>query len=212
MQSHLVNDIFDILSKEIPNPKTELNYSNPFTLLVAVVLSAQSTDKAVNKVTDSLFQIIKQPQDILDLGIDNLEKHIKSIGLYKTKAKNIYNLSYDILHKYNGEIKNDKKMLLSLSGVGIKTANVILNTLFNEETIAVDTHVSRVSIRLNLTKSNNLAIIEQDLLQTIPKKYLQNAHNLLILHGRYICKSKKPKCKDCKINHLCFFFKKEASF
>jgi endonuclease-3 len=99
-------------------------------------------------------------------------------------------------------------MLLSLSGVGIKTANVILNTLFNEETIAVDTHVSRVSIRLNLTKSNNLAIIEQDLLQTIPKKYLQNAHNLLILHGRYICKSKKPNCKDCKINHLCFFFNK----
>jgi endonuclease-3 len=208
MQEPIVNDIFDILSKEIPNPKTELNYKNPFTLLVAVVLSAQSTDKAVNKVTDSLFQIIKNPQDILDLGIDNLEKYIKSIGLYKTKAKNIYNLSYDLLYKYNGEIKNDKKMLLSLSGVGIKTANVVLNTLFNEETIAVDTHVSRVAMRLNLTKSNNLVIIEQDLLQTIPKKYLQNAHNLLVLHGRYTCKSKKPNCKDCKINHLCFFFNK----
>ena len=200
-----VDMIFDLFLTHNNSPKTELLYNTLFELLIAVVLSAQATDVSVNKVTKSLFKIANTPEQMILLSQDELEKHINSIGLYKTKAKNIINLSKKIIVNYNSVVPDNYNDLIMLDGVGRKTANVILNAWFNKPTIAVDTHVFRVSNRLGLVHSNNMTQVELTLQNIIKKKYINNAHNWLVLHGRYICKSQKPLCNSCFLSHLCSF-------
>ena len=202
MDLNTINQIFTIFSSLSKEPKTELNYINNFTLTVAVVLSAQSTDISVNKATFELFKKHKNPEDFLELGENNLKKYIKTIGLYNTKAKNIIALSRILVDKYNSNIPEKFDDLVNLPGVGRKTANVILNCAFKQPTIAVDTHVARVSTRIGLTLEKIPEKIEIDLLKKIPKIWLQNAHHWLILHGRYICKARKPESTKCPICHL----------
>lgn len=208
MNSELVNIIFSTLLANNPNPKTELNYENHFTLLIAVVLSAQATDISVNKATKELFKIIKEPKDIISLGEDNLKKYIKNIGLYNSKAKNILLLSKMLLSDYNNKIPCSLEELQKLPGVGRKTANVVLQVAFGMPTIAVDTHVFRVSNRIGVTNAKNPKEVELQLLEIVPVEYLQYAHHLLILHGRYICKAIKPLCYKCVINSYCKFTNK----
>lgn len=205
MNKNIAKDIFTKLSYTITNPTTELIFHNNYCLLVAVVLSAQSTDKAVNKATESLFKIADTPEKMILLGENKLINYIKSIGLYKTKAKNVIELSKILINKFNGEIPNNFDDLINLPGVGAKTANVILNTAFNQPTIAVDTHVFRVSKRIGLSNKNTTTAVEKDLLKRVPKEFILIAHHLLILHGRYTCKAKKPLCDNCVINKLCKF-------
>lgn len=195
--------IFDILDNYIPNPLTELEYSTPYTFLVAVILSAQSTDKGVNKATKALFKKVDNPQKMLDFGIDNLKEHIKTIGLYNNKAKNIMLMSKDLVEKFNGEVPRDREALESLAGVGRKTANVILNVLWNEPVIAVDTHVIRVSNRLEMSNSQNPIKIENDLNKLLPDNYKRLANHLLVLFGRYTCKAQRPLCEQCPISSFC---------
>mgnify|MGYP000617891593 CR=1 FL=1 len=197
--------IFEIFSSTI-DPKTELNYSNEFELLIAVVLSAQSTDKMVNKVTQQLFMNYKTPQDFLSLSLQELQDKIKQIGLYKTKAKNILILCNSLVFEYNSKVPNTFEELIKLAGVGRKTANVILNELFDKPTIAVDTHVFRVSRRIGLSNSTSILKVEDDLLKLVPDKYKKNAHHYLVLHGRYVCKALKPLCNNCNINQYCTFY------
>ena len=203
MNKTKVAEIFNILTQNIKNPTSELNYHNLFTLLVAVVLSAQATDSGVNKATANLFSIIKTPQDILNLGEDALIENIKSIGLYKSKAKHIMQTSAILVNEYQGEVPNTLEKLIKLPGVGRKTANVVLNVYFNQPTMPVDTHIFRLSHRIGLSNGKDVLQVEKDLLKIIPKQYLQKAHHLLILHGRYICKAKKFDCNTCCINKLC---------
>lgn len=198
-----VEDIFKRLQQVNPFPKTDLEYTNNYTLLVAVVLSAQSTDKGVNKATRSLFQKIVTPQDMLDFGLDNLKESIKTIGLYNNKALNILKLSRQLIERHNSIIPNSQKDLEALSGVGRKSANVILNVCFKEPFIAVDTHVFRVSHRLCLSDGKNPLSVENDLINCIPKKYQDKAGHWLVLHGRYVCKAKKPSCAICVLNDIC---------
>lgn len=198
-----VNRIFQILSQSDPNPSTELNYINDFTLLIAVVLSAQTTDKGVNKVTDKLFKVAKTPVEMLDLGVDNVQNYISSIGLYRNKSKHLISISEDLIKLHNTKVPNNRKDLQALSGVGQKTASVVLNTLFNHNTIAVDTHVFRVSHRLGLSQSNTADKVEKDLEKIIPEKYKRYAHHWLILLGRYTCKARNPQCAKCIINMEC---------
>ena len=205
MDLSTINQIFTIFSSLSKEPKTELNYINNFTLTVAVVLSAQSTDISVNKATFELFKKHKKPEDFLELGENNLKKYIKTIGLYNTKAKSIIALSRILVDKYNSNIPEKFDDLVNLPGVGRKTANVILNCAFKQPTMAVDTHVARVSTRIGLTLEKIPEKIEIDLLKKIPKIWLQNAHHWLIIHGRYICKAKKPECTKCPICHLCVY-------
>ncbi len=195
--------IFDTLVKEIPSPKTELDYTNHYTLLVAIVLSAQSTDIGVNKATKKLFETVSNPSEMLTLGEEALKGHIKTIGLYNAKAKNIIKLSEILVNEYHSKVPENFDQLISLPGVGRKTANVFLNCACNIPTIAVDTHVARVSFRLGLTSHKDPYKIEQDLLQIIPSNHLQDAHHLLILHGRYVCQARKPKCELCPIEKFC---------
>ena len=196
------NEIFTILSKEFIHPQTELKYVNSFTFAIAVLLSAQSTDKQVNKITESLFQEASDAKSFLQ--INNLEDKIKSIGLYKTKAKNIILLCKRLEQEFNGEIPNNLEDLISLPGIGRKSANVILNTIFNHNTIAVDTHVNRVAKRLKLAKDNDSVLeVEQQLNNKIPNEWKKDAHNYLILHGRYICTAKNPKCHQCPLSNIC---------
>ena len=190
-----------------PKPKCSLDYVNAYTLLVAIILSAQSTDKGVNKATPALFDKVQSPGDMLDLGIDELKEHIKTIGLYNNKAKAIISLSGDLLEKFNGEVPRDRKDLESLAGVGRKTANVFLNSFYLEPVMGVDTHVSRVSQRLGFSKSDKPLKIEQDLEKVIPNEYKTYASHWLVLHGRYICRAKKPDCEHCSISDCCPFFK-----
>jgi len=200
-----VDEIFERLSKQRPSPKIELEYKNNFTLFVAVVLSAQSTDKGVNKVTPALFEIADDPYKMLMLGEGGLKDHIKSIGLYNSKAKNIMNACQIMIDEYNSQLPDNFEDLCKLPGVGRKSANVLLNSLFNEPTIAVDTHVFRVSNRLGLCKTKNPDATEFALNKKISVRWKKYAHHWLVLHGRYICKARKPICGECVIYDLCKF-------
>ena len=205
LQGESINKIFSLLQKQFPNPKTSLKYRNKFTLLIAVLLSAQCTDKNVNNVTKNIFKQYYKPNDYVKLGIKKITKLIKSIGLYNNKAKNIFNLSKQILQKYNGRIPNTFEDLYELPGVGRKTANVVLNEAFQRPTIAVDTHIFRVANRIQLAPGKNPDEVERKLLKIIPKKYIRKAHHQLLLHGRYTCKARKPVCFECIINKFCKF-------
>jgi len=205
MNKESINAIFNELIKSNPNPKTELAYTNTFTLLIAVVLSAQATDISVNKATKDLFNLVSTPKDMLDLGEEKLKTYIKTIGLYNNKAKNIIALSSVLLQNYNGEVPKELEDLENLPGVGRKTANVVLNIAFNKPTIAVDTHVFRVSNRIGLANGCSPLEVEKQLLSVVPNKFKLSAHHLLILHGRYICKAKKPLCYSCPIEKFCEF-------
>ncbi len=207
MNKNKINKIFENLAKNISNPSTELKYKNPFTFLVSVVLSAQATDKSVNFATKELFKVVKNPKDIVSLGERKLKSYIKTIGLYNSKAKNIINLSKILIKDYNNKIPGEFDLLTSLPGVGNKTASVYQNEILNIPRIAVDTHVFRVSNRIGLVKTNNPDDTQKKLESIIPKKWLKSAHHLLILHGRYTCKSQKPLCGDCVIFKQCGYIK-----
>jgi endonuclease III len=202
-------ELFRRLAEAIPDPKTELAYTTPFELLVAVVLSAQSTDKGVNLATAKLFPVANTPRTIAALGIEGLEKYVKTIGLYRGKAKNIVALSRILLEKHGGEVPRLREALEELPGVGRKTANVILNTAFGESTLAVDTHVFRVANRTGLAPGKDPLEVETKLMKVVPKQYLRHAHHYLILHGRYTCVAKKPLCARCPIFAQCEFREKK---
>ena len=203
-----VDEAFRIMAEVQANPKTELEFTNPYTLLVAVALSAQATDISVNKATKSLFEKADNPQSMLDLGLEEIRAHIKTIGLFNTKAKNVVALSRQLLEKHDGQVPRDRQALEALPGVGRKTANVVLNEAFGEPTIAVDTHIFRVSNRTGIAPGKDVLVVERELLRRVPKMYKQGAHHWLILHGRYICKARKPECGQCAIRHLCLFRQK----
>ncbi len=205
MNKKNIDQIFQIWQKENPHPKTELIFTNNYTLLVAVVLSAQSTDVGVNKATKALFKIADTPEKMLKLGEKNLKKYINTIGLYNGKAANIIKLSQDLIDKFNSEVPQDFESLKSLAGVGQKTANVVLNCAFGHPTIAVDTHVFRVGNRIGFINETTPEKAELALLKTIPKKWQTHAHHWMILHGRYVCKARKPECERCKIEKFCEF-------
>ena len=195
--------IFSRLAAANPSPQGELDHVNPYTLLVAVVLSAQATDKGVNRATAGLFRKVKTPRQMLDLGEEGLIGHIKTIGLFRAKAKNVIQLSRDLIDRHDGEVPQSREELESLPGVGRKTANVVLNMAFGQPTMAVDTHVFRVSHRLGLAKGKTPLAVEEELLKVIPGKFMQHAHHWLILHGRYTCLARGPKCGECPIHDLC---------
>ena len=197
--------IIQLLNKTIKKPETSLKYRNQFTLLASVVLSAQCTDTNVNNVTRNIYKKYYTPKHFVNLGIAKIKKMIKSIGLFNTKAKNLYNLSKILIEKHKSKIPNNFEDLINLPGVGRKTANVVLNAAFNKPTIAVDTHVFRVSNRTGLTKGKNPSQVEEQLLKIIPNQYLKKAHHLILLHGRYTCKSRKPLCEKCVINKICLY-------
>ncbi len=197
--------IFSILKSSNPKPTTELNYRSNFELLVAVVLSAQATDVSVNKATAELYKIANTPQQIAKLGVTKLKKYIKNIGLYNSKAENVIKLSKILIAQHNSEVPDNREQLEALPGVGRKTANVVLNTAFGQPTIAVDTHIFRVSNRTGIAPGKNVLEVEKKLLKFVPDEYKLDAHHWLILHGRYTCKARTPDCNICKINHLCEF-------
>lgn len=196
-------EIFKRLSVAIPQPTTELAHSSTFELLIAVILSAQATDKGVNIATSKLFKVANTPQAIFDLGIAELESYIRTIGLYHNKAKNVIACCAQLIEKHDALVPNTRAALEALPGVGRKTANVILNTAFGQPTIAVDTHLFRLGNRTKLATGKNVLQVEQKYLKTIPKQFLQDAHHLLILHGRYTCTARNPKCGECCIVDLC---------
>jgi endonuclease-3 len=197
--------IFRVLEQKNPNPTTELQYNSNFELLISVILSAQATDVSVNKATTKLFTIANTPETIKKLGLRKLTGHIKSIGLFKTKAENILKTCSILIDKFDGEVPKNREDLESLPGVGRKTANVVMNTAFGIPTVAVDTHIFRVSNRTKIARGKSVLEVEKKLLKLIPQDFLQNAHHWLILHGRYTCKARTPLCKDCCIAHLCEF-------
>ena len=203
--------IFQRLTAEIPNPVTELHYQSAFELLIAVVLSAQATDKSVNKATEKLFAVANTPEAILQLGETGLKEFIKTIGLYNSKAANIIKLCEALLARHNGEVPSERAALEALAGVGRKTANVILNTAFDQPTIAFDTHIFRLANRTGLAPGKNVLDVEKKLEQVVPTDYLKPAHHLLILHGRYICTARKPLCNNCCIQELCEFSQKNLT-
>ena len=200
--------LIELLNKSIKNAKTSLKYRNQFTLLTSVVLSAQCTDVNVNNVTKSIYKKYYKPKHFVELGINKIRNLIKSIGLFNNKAKNLYYLSKILLEKYQSRVPNKFEELMLLPGVGRKTANVVLNEAFKKPTIAVDTHVFRVSNRTGLTKGNSPAQVEKQLLSILPSLHLKKAHHLILLHGRYVCKARKPLCKGCIIREICLYKKK----
>ncbi|SER09870.1 endonuclease-3 [Nitrosomonas sp. Nm51] len=210
MNSAIRHEIFACLKSANPHPATELEYRSHFELLIAVMLSAQATDKSVNLATRKLFASANTPQKILILGEEKLLELIKSIGLYKTKAKNILATCTILMQKYDSKVPGTREQLVQLPGVGRKTANVILNTAFGEPTIAVDTHIFRVANRTGLAHGKTALAVELKLLKVVPKAYRHDAHHWLILHGRYICKARKPECGRCMIYHLCEYKDKTA--
>ncbi|WP_243518088.1 MULTISPECIES: endonuclease III [unclassified Candidatus Cardinium] len=210
MKKPIVNKIFKILSHKNEHPRTELVYKNEFTLLVAVILSAQATDISVNIATKPLFEAYDTPEKMLRLGETGLKKYIQSIGLFNHKAKHIISLCNRLINEYNSRVPNHFDKLLQLPGVGRKTANVVLNCLFNQPTIAVDTHVFRVAKRLGLAKGNTPQKVENELLEVIDQQWRQHAHHWLILHGRYICKARKPNCIICPLKRYCAHYKELA--
>lgn len=201
--------IFQRLSAAIPNPTTELLHNSTFELLVAVILSAQATDKSVNIATRPLFAVANTPEAIFALGVAGLEDYIKSIGLYKTKAKNVIATCQQLIAQHQSQVPSTRAALEALPGVGRKTANVILNTAFGQPTIAIDTHLFRLGNRTKLAPGKNVLEVEKKFLSTIPKAFLKDAHHLLILHGRYVCTARKPKCATCCIEDLCEYGAKE---
>jgi endonuclease-3 len=203
VNQHKRSEIFERLAQAIPNPTTELKYRTPFELLVAVVLSAQATDKSVNQATEQLFQVANTPEKLLALGEEGLKRYIRGIGLYNTKAKNLINLARQLVERHGGQVPRTRKELEALPGVGRKTANVVLNTAFGEPTIAVDTHVFRVCNRTGLAPGKTVREVEEKLNRVTPPKFKQVAHHLLILLGRYICTARAPKCTKCPIVDLC---------
>ena len=211
MNSATVSSIFNALRNQNPEPKTELYYTNRYTLLVAIVLSAQSTDAGVNKATPALFAVADTPKKMFGLGENNLKEYIKTIGLFNSKAKNIIALSEKLEKEFGGKIPEDLEQLQTLAGVGRKTANVWLNCALGVPTIAVDTHVLRVSNRIGLVNAKTPEICEKQLNKIIPEEYKQHAHHWLILHGRYTCKARKPECNRCIIRNWCEYSEK-ASF
>ncbi|WP_020158303.1 endonuclease III [Methylobacter marinus] len=195
--------IFDRLAEAIPEPKTELRYETPFELLIAVVLSAQATDKGVNKATAKLFPVANTPETILALGLEGLKDYIRTIGLYNSKAANIMTLCQQLLDRHAGQVPRTREELEALAGVGRKTANVMLNTAFGQHTIAVDTHIFRVANRTGIAPGKNVLEVERKLEKWVPKQHKRDAHHLLILHGRYTCIARKPRCQSCVIEDLC---------
>ena len=200
---HEAGVFFGRLKEAMPAPKTELNYANAYTLLVAVVLSAQATDKGVNKATESLFKRVRSPEEMLQLGEEGLMGHIRTIGLYRNKAKNVVALSKMLVEQHDGEVPRDREALEALPGVGRKTANVVLNVAFGEKTIAVDTHIFRVANRTGLAPGKTPRDVEDGLMKIVPDAYVQHAHHWLILHGRYVCVARKPLCPTCVVRDLC---------
>jgi endonuclease-3 len=196
-------EIFKRFREANPHPTTELEYSTPFELLIAVLLSAQSTDVGVNKATRRLYPVANTPQAILDLGLDELKTYISTIGLYNNKAKNVIATCEILMNQYGGEVPREREALEALPGVGRKTANVVLNTAFGETAMAVDTHIFRVSNRTKIAPGKNVDVVEQKLLKFVPKEFLHDAHHWLILHGRYTCVARTPKCWNCIIADLC---------
>lgn len=205
MKKSHVDAFYSRLAKANPNPKSELNYVNVYTLVVSVVLSAQATDKGVNKATGPLFKIADTPQKMVELGEARLKNFVRTIGLYNTKAKNIIKLSQILLEKYNSNVPRTREMLEQLPGIGRKTANVVLNIAFDEPTIAVDTHIFRVANRTGLAPGKTPLAVEKKLEQITPSHWKQHAHHWLILHGRYVCKARKPMCSSCKVNEFCCY-------
>ena len=198
-----IAEMFERLRELNPNPETELEYSSPFELLIAVLLSAQATDVGVNKATRRLYPVANTPQAILDLGEEEVRRHISTIGLLNTKAKNVIATCRILVEKHGGEVPRDRAALEALPGVGRKTANVVLNTAFGEPTMAVDTHIFRLSNRTGLAPGKDVRAVEDALLKRVPAEYLKDAHHWLILHGRYVCKARKPECPACVIRDLC---------
>ena len=211
MDKSSINSVYRILAKKIGEPKTELNYRNPYTFLVSVVLSAQATDKSVNNATKDLFKVVKTPKDMVALGERKLKGYIKTIGLYNSKAKNVINLSKILIKDYKSKIPSECNDLTSLPGGGNKTASVYQNEILDIPRIAVDTHVYRVSNRVGLVKTKTADQTQEILEQITPKKWLKTAHHLLILHGRYTCKSQKPMCDQCVITKHCLYLKNEKN-
>lgn len=203
LQQEEIKEVFERFKKENPNPTSELKWTNSFTLLVSVVLSAQATDKSVNKATESLYKIADTPQKILSLGEVNLISYIKSIGLYKSKAKHIIELSKMLISEFDSKIPDNLEDLIKLPGVGRKTANVVLNVLFNKPTMPVDTHLLRISPKIGLAQGSTPLEIEKSLCARIPQEYMNHAHHWLILHGRYVCTARNPHCENCIINDIC---------
>ncbi len=203
MNKKIISEIFKRLSEANPEPKSELIYASDFELLIAVILSAQATDKQVNIVTQKLFPVANTPKKILELGEKGLKNLIRSIGLYNNKAKNIIACCKMLLDKFDGKVPDNSHDLQQLPGVGRKTANVVMNVAFGGEVIAVDTHIFRLGNRIGIAKGKNPLQVEQNLMKAVPKKYLKYAHHWLILHGRYICKAQTPQCMKCTINDLC---------
>ncbi|HEX7987782.1 MAG TPA: endonuclease III [Duganella sp.] len=201
-------EMFERFRAANPSPKTELEYTTPFELLIAVLLSAQATDVGVNKATRKLYPVANTPAKILELGEEELKSYIQTIGLYKTKAKNVIATCKILLEQHGGEVPHDRESLEALPGVGRKTANVVMNTAFGEPTMAVDTHIFRVSNRTGLAPGKNVDIVEQKLLRFVPKEFLQDAHHWLILHGRYTCKARRPECWNCIQQDLCDYRQK----
>lgn len=203
--------IFERLKRANPLPATELRYRTAFELLIAVMLSAQATDRSVNKATERLFRVANTPQAIIDLGLRRLKRHIKTIGLYNTKAANIMKTCRLLIDRHRGRVPRTREALEALPGVGRKTANVILNTAFGHPTIAVDTHIFRVANRTGLAPGKNVRIVEEKLDRFVPDRFKKDAHHWLILHGRYVCTARKPRCPDCPIVDLCEYRHKVAA-
>ena len=205
-----ITEFFTRLRGANPTPKSDLEYTNAYTLLVAVVLSAQATDEGVNRATKDLFQIIDTPEGMVDLGLEGLKQHIKTIGLYNTKAQNVIKLSEILIREHNSKVPDTRDALVALPGVGRKTANVVLNIIFQQPTMAVDTHIFRISNRTGLAPGKNVDAVEQNLLKRVPDEFMMCAHHWLILPGRYSCKARKPVCSDCIVSDLCHFKDKTA--
>ena len=205
-----IEECFQRLATRLPDPKTELDYSSPYTLLVAVVLSAQATDVGVNRATRGLYQVADTPQAMVALGVDGIAHHIRTIGLFNTKAKNVHRLSQILINEHDGEVPADRAALEALPGVGRKTANVVLNEAFGEPTIAVDTHIFRVGNRTGMAPGKTPDAVEAELVRRVPDSWKKGAHHWLILHGRYVCKARKPDCGACGIREFCLFKDKTA--
>lgn len=203
--------VIDILLELYPNAKAELNFSNPFELLIATILSAQTTDVQVNKVTEKLFKDYKTPQDFIKLSEEELAEKIKSLGFYKNKSKNILATCRILVEKYQGQVPDTREELMKLPGVGRKTANVVISNAFNKQAIAVDTHVFRVSNRIGLAHSDNVFDTEKDLMNNIDESMWSKAHHLLIFHGRRVCKSRKPLCEKCSLTDYCLYYKRKIN-
>lgn len=196
-------DVMERFKARNPDPKSELAWKDPYTLLVSVVLSAQATDKSVNLATEKLYAVADTPQKILALGVDGLIPYIKSIGLYRTKAEHVIALSRKLLDEFGGNVPHDRDVLMTLPGVGRKTANVVLNVVWSEPTMPVDTHLLRICPKIGLAEGTSPAQVEQSLLARIPPQYLNHAHHWLILHGRYVCTARNPRCADCFLQDVC---------